>query len=141
MPNDFNFDMSQVDFGTGADIDGFLSSPADEQGGIYMTSSILQTVMPQNAAVPEFELGGHNGIQTQGAPGIDALFSQNPPFVQPTASRKLVASVGDLKGFRRISSETLVNKSSNDLWTLKKEADDKFYIERLFDDNGEPLKG
>ena len=41
----------------------------------------------------------------------------------------------------RISAETLIHKSTTDLWALKKEADGKFYIERLFDDNGEPLKG
>jgi len=141
MPNDFNFDMSTVDFGGGADIDGFLSSPSNEEGGIYTTSSILQNIMPKTAALAEFELGGPNGIQTQGSPGLDALFAQEPHLVQPTASRRLVASLSDLKSFTRLSSETLVHKSTTDLWTLKKEADGKFYIERLFDDNGEPLKG
>ena len=141
MPNDFNFDMSQVDFAGGADIDGFLSSPTNEEGGIYTTSSILQNIMPKTAAQAEFEIGGNNGIQTQGAPGIDALFQQNPQLVQPKTGRKLIASCADLKNFTRISSETLVHKSNQDLWALKKEADGKFYVERLFDDNGEPVKG
>lgn len=141
MPNDFNFDMSTVDFGGGADIDGFLSSPTNEEGGIYTTSPILQNIMPKTAAQPEFEFGGNNGLQTQGAPGIDALFAQHPQLVQATQNRRIVGSCSELMGFRRISAETLIHKSNNDLWTLKKEADGKFYIERLFDDNGEPLKG
>lgn len=141
MPNDFNFDMSAVDFGGGADIDGFLSSTTAEGGEIYSRGTILQNIMPKTAAQPEFELGGQNGIQTQGAPGIDALFEQNRQLVQATSVRRLVASCADLKGFTRISAETLVHKSNNDLWALKKEADGKFYIERLFVDNGEPLKG
>jgi hypothetical protein len=141
MPNDFNFDMSQVDFGGGADIDGFLSSPTNEDGGIYQTGSILQNIMPKSAAQPEFELGGENGVQTQGAPGLDALFAQEPQLVQATTNRRLVASINDLDQFTRISTEILVHKSNSDLWALKKEADGKFYVERLFDDNGEPLKG
>ncbi len=140
MPNDFNFDMSQVDFGGGADIDGFLSSPTNEDGGICTTSSILQDIMPKTAAQGNFELGGTGGVQTQGSPGIDALFAQNPQLVQPQG-RQLVASCADLRSFTRVSAETLVHKSNQDLWALKKEADGKFYIERLFDDNGEPLKG
>jgi hypothetical protein len=137
MPN-FNYDLSQIDLGSGADIDGFLSSPSNEDGGVYTTSSILQTVMPQKAAYTEFELGS---IQTQGSPGLDALFEQQPQLVDASPNRKLVAKMGDLHNFHRISAETLVHKSDKDLWALKKEADGKFYIERLFDDNGEPLKG
>lgn len=132
-----NFDMSQIDLGSGADIDGFLSASSGDDG-IYTTSSILQTVMPQTAAKGDFEL---NSIETQGAAGLDALFASQPQFVEPKRARRMVASVQDLKAFTRISSETLVNKSQNDLWALKREADGNFYIERLFDDNGEPLKG
>jgi hypothetical protein len=136
MPIDF--DMSQIDLGSGADIDGFLSSPTNEQGGIYTTSSILQNVMPKTASQAEFELGA---IQGQGSPGLDALFNQQPQLVQATQNRRFVASVKDLKSFVRVSAETLVHKSTNDLWSLRKEADGKFYVERLFDDNGEPLRG
>jgi hypothetical protein len=136
MPIDF--DLSQIDLGSGADIDGFLSSPADEQGGIYTTSSILQNVMPKTASRDDFELGS---IEGQGFPGLDALFDQQPQLVQARTGRRIVATCADLRNFVRISSDTLVHKSNNDLWTLRKEADGKFYVERLFDDNGEPLKG
>jgi hypothetical protein len=134
MGKDFN--LGEIDLGSGADIDGFLGSPSNEDGGIYTTSSILQTLMPK-ASNSDFDL---NSIQTQGSPGLDALFAQEPQLVEAKKSRRMVASIGDLKPFTRISAETLVHKSENDLWALK-EADGKFYIERLFDDNGEPLKG
>ncbi len=154
-----DFNLGDIDLGSGADIDGYLSSPADEQGGIYTTSSILQSLLPKTSYT-EFEVGGAQGIQSQGSPGIDAMFNTGrahappglpknaldylygtPPGYQPPASKRLVGAVGDLKNFTRVASETLVHKSSNDLWSLRKEADGKFYIERLFDDNGEPLKG
>jgi hypothetical protein len=141
MADIFNFDMGGVDFGGGADIDGFLSAKSEGES-IYASNTILQNILP-NAPLAEFELGGANGVQTQGAPGIDALFSQQPEFVQASTARRrqMVASCADLRGFTRMSAETLVHKSNHDLWALKKEADGKFYIERLFDDNGEPLKG
>jgi hypothetical protein len=135
MPN-YNFDMSQIDLGSGADIDGFLSSPSNEDGGIYATSSILQTVMPSTSA-QDFEI---NSIQGQPAPGIDALFAQQPRLVEAKKGRRMVASVSDLKSFTRISAESLIHKSEHDLWALKREGT-QFFIERLFDDNGEPLKG
>jgi hypothetical protein len=74
--------------------------------------------------------------------GLDALFAREPQIAAPfkTARRK-VASLGDISDFVRLSSDQLIHKSKRDLWTLKKEADGSFFIERLFDDNGSPLKG
>jgi hypothetical protein len=86
----------------------------------------------------DFDLGT---IQGTGSPGLDALFQREPGIVNPPKmARKMVASVGDLANFHRLSAETLVHKSERDLWALKK-GDDGYFIERLFDDNGEPLKG
>lgn len=51
-----------------------------------------------------------------------------------------VASLGDLTAFLKVAENTLIHKSTRDLWALKRDADG-FLIERLFDDNGEPLKG
>lgn len=128
-----NFNMGDIDLGSEANIDGFLSSNTNEPTA-FVTSTILQSIGPGN--VTPFEL---ETFQPQGATGIDALFEQHPQLVQ--ARRQMVASMGDLKPFMRISAETLIHKSTTDLWALKKEADGKFYIERLFDDNGEPIKG
>lgn len=87
----------------------------------------------------DFDLGQ---IQVTGSSGLDALFEQEPELVQTkTAARKMrVASLQDLDGFHRISADTLVHKSDKDLWSLGKEADGSFYVQRLFDDRG-PVKG
>lgn len=85
----------------------------------------------------DFDLGQ---IQTSGATGLDALF-QREAHILSTKGRVKVASLRDLAGFVRLSAETLIHKSDRDLWALKKEADGNFFIERLFDDNGAPLKG
>lgn len=51
-----------------------------------------------------------------------------------------VSSLGDLSGFIQGRNQELVHKATKDLWSFRKEGDD-FVIERLFDSNGEPLKG
>ncbi len=91
-----------------------------------------------------FDLGAIEGSSG----GLDAFFAAEPQIVSPvgtakTASgpvRQKLASLEQLQGFHRISSDTLINKSTQDLWALKKQGDD-YYIERLFTDNGQPLKG
>lgn len=52
-----------------------------------------------------------------------------------------VASLGDLTQFLKRADGKLVHKSTNDLWSYSKDADGNFLVERLFDDNGEPLQG
>lgn len=90
-------------------------------------------------------------IQTTVATGLDAFFQSesqivtpiNPaPVVAKTAAAKgrvKVGSLAQLNGFERVSSETLIQKATKDLWTIKREGND-YYIERLFEDNGDPLK-
>jgi hypothetical protein len=52
-----------------------------------------------------------------------------------------VASLGDLTSFfTKVGGDTLIHKSTRDLWALKQDAGG-YLIERLFDDQGEPLKG
>lgn len=72
--------------------------------------------------------------------GMDALFSREPQIVSPT-KRVRVASIQQLAGFERLSSETLIHKSDRDLWSIGKDAQGSLVIERMFDDNGAPLKG
>lgn len=88
----------------------------------------------------EFDLGD---IEVSGAPGIDALFQReaSTPQVKTASHRMRVASLKDLSGFTRTSAETLIHKSNRDLWALKKDSNNNLYVERLFDDNGSPLKG
>jgi hypothetical protein len=63
------------------------------------------------------------------------LFSRHP-----TESFR-VASVESLKGFTRVANtNTLIRTCEQDLWTLKEGEDGTFFVERLFDDDGNPLK-
>lgn len=86
-------------------------------------------------------------FESGGATGLDALFESEPEIVSPTTTkvaeaekRVKVGSLDQLDGFVRVASDTLINKATNDLWALRKDGDN-FYIERLFEDNGQPLKG
>jgi hypothetical protein len=88
-----------------------------------------------------------SSIQSSGAPGMDAFFESEPQIVSPVGTTKVaapqrvkVSSLQQLGSFQRISSDTLVHKSTNDLWALRKDGEE-YYIERLFQDNGSPLKG
>lgn len=92
----------------------------------------------------DFEFKG----MEMGGGGFDGLFEREPEIIapvgevkpRPVAARVKVASLGDLEGFERQSAEILVNKSTRDLWALKQDGSD-YFIERLFEDNGDPLKG
>lgn len=94
----------------------------------------------------DFRLGS---IETGGATGMDAFFESEPEVVSPVgtakaasqpAPRMKVASLDQLKGFSRVAADTLINKSTNDLWAIRRDGD-SFQIERLFQDDGSPLKG
>ena len=62
-------------------------------------------------------------------------------FLSEESSRKKIANLEDLYNFIRIgSSDKLINKSTKELWTLKKSDDGEYEIERLFDNDGDPLK-
>ncbi len=76
-------------------------------------------------------------IEVSGSTGIDALFEREPNLIK---ARVRVASCRDLAAFTRVSEDTLVHKADQDLWSLRKESDGKYYVERLFDD-ATPLKG
>ena len=58
---------------------------------------------------------------------------------KPSMSRR-VASRMDLTGFLRTASGDLVHAAEDDLWNLRKCEDGSFVIERLFNDDGTPLK-
>ncbi len=92
--------------------------------------------------------------------GLDAFLSENPAVVAPlermaaakpapvptemkkaAPGRMRVASLEQLNGFIRTAEDTLVHKSDRDLWSLGKDANGDFFVERMFDDAGAPLKG
>lgn len=82
------------------------------------------------------------------ASGLDAFFEREPQVITPPGqkvaaskpTRVKVGSLRDLNGFVRASADTLVHKSTQDLWALKQEGEN-YFIERLFNDTGTPLKG
>jgi len=84
-----------------------------------------------------------DSIEASGGTGIDSFLeahSESDRPIRKNASMKVrVASLEQLDSFHRISAETLVHKSTKDLWTVTRE-DDGLYIQRLFQDNGAPLK-
>ena len=87
----------------------------------------------------DFDMGE---FQVSGSTGLDALFKNEPDLITPhKKGRRRVASVQDIASFVRISQDTLVHKSTQDLWSLSRTTDGKYFVERLFDDSGEPLKG
>lgn len=51
-----------------------------------------------------------------------------------------IASVDQLAGFTRVANDTLIRKSERDLWSLKQSEEGDWVIERLFDEDGKPLK-
>jgi len=66
--------------------------------------------------------------------GIDGYLSSG-------RETRRVAGMKDLSGFMRVGSNLLVNKSTRDLWTLKKDANGNFIIERIESGEDEnPLK-
>ena len=75
-------------------------------------------------------------FQVSGSTGMDAAFEP-----ERTANRIRVASLTDLKGFTRVAKDTLINTSARDLWSIKPGSNGTFVIERMFEDNGEPIKG
>jgi len=89
-----------------------------------------------------------DNFQTGGATGMDALFATEPQIVSPVGQAKpvqapksiKVASLQQLSDFTRASADTLIHKSTNELWAIRKDGED-YHIERLFQDDGTPLKG
>ncbi len=79
-----------------------------------------------------------SGFEVQGSTGLDAFFSREPEIVTP--ARIKVASIRDLSPFVRLSNDELIHKAERDLWSIKREPNGSMFVERMFDDNGSPLK-
>lgn len=52
-----------------------------------------------------------------------------------------LASMDDLFSFHRASDNHLIHKATRDLWAIESDADGGISITRLFDNDGEPIKG
>jgi hypothetical protein len=51
-----------------------------------------------------------------------------------------IASLDDLFSFERVASNTLIHKSSKELWSIDIDEEGQTYIAKLFDGKGSPLK-
>lgn len=81
-------------------------------------------------------------VEVQGSFGLDAFLEREPQIVSPNKTgRRKLASIQDLAGFARLSNETLVHKADRDLWSIQRDADGSMFVERMFADDGTPLKG
>ena len=70
---------------------------------------------------------------------VEHLRAASEKKTQVRTSTMRVSSLGDLSDFLKISSEALVHKATKDIWSFRKEGE-SFVIERLLDDEGNPLK-
>jgi len=77
-------------------------------------------------------------MEVASSSGTDAFLGRRTPKTA-SSHRLRVASIDQLKGFMRLSQESLVHMSTQDLWFARREGDE-LVLERLFDDNGSPLK-
>lgn len=89
-----------------------------------------------------------DNMESGGTSGLDAFFASEPQIVTPTGKtasapvkspRIKIGSLSQLAGFTRISADTLIHKSTKDLWAIRKDGDN-YFIERLFQGEG-PVKG
>ena len=91
--------------------------------------------LPDHLVVVQGQVGGRDPYASiTCTPETLSMLTSGAPSIK-------VASLGDLTGFLRVSSNLLVHKSTNDLWNVTKTADGAFEVSRLFDDDGSPLKG
>lgn len=94
----------------------------------------------------DFDLGA---LEVQ-ASGMDSFLGEEEADIQDLRDlvagnsnqkqKVRVANVTQLSGFTRVASDTLIRKSERDLWSLTQSEDGDWIIERLFDEDGKPLK-
>jgi hypothetical protein len=83
-------------------------------------------------------------VQWDGQPSFEGIHAAHLRLAESTSGKKearriRAGSLGDLTDFLKVAEDTLVHKSTHDLWSFHKDGND-FVIERLFDSNGEPIK-
>lgn len=88
----------------------------------------------------EYELGNWTLIQPDGTEVPLTAWGKSARMKTQAAHQIRVASLGDLTDFFKVAEDTLIHRSSRDLWSFRQDGGD-FVIERLFDGTGEPLKG
>lgn len=86
----------------------------------------------------DFKLGA---IEGQEVTGLDSyLGGVKVASEKKSSGRRKIASLGDLDGFLRSGADHLIHKAEGDLWSIQRTSSGEMFVERLFDDHGEPLK-
>jgi Fe-S-cluster containining protein len=78
-----------------------------------------------------------------GASGMKVASKAIADGVDPYANANTVkvANIDDLFAFHRASDSHLIHKATRDLWSIESDDDGGIRITRLFDNDGEPIKG
>lgn len=93
---------------------------------IYRTKNDADTLWDPLHTSPEVM-----GLNSRTSYAIDGFLSEGP---------KVKIANMDLTDFMKVSDDTLIHKSTKDLWKMFKDADGNIFISRLFDDNIIPEK-
>ena len=83
-------------------------------------------------------------VQWDGQPSFEGIHAAHLRLAEVISAKKATrriraGSLGDLTDFLKVAEDTLIHKSTHDLWSFHKDGND-FVIERLFDSNGKPIK-
>jgi hypothetical protein len=110
--------------------------PADKMAGVVVTVRTAggDTNTYEGRVFVAFQDGTFGSFYPQ-----HLRYASNTRTAKAVARR--VASLGDLSDFMmsKEASSELVHKATKDLWSFKKDGD-HYVLERLFSDDGEPLK-
>lgn len=122
-----------------SDIESLLSMENPPAQGVHGTVVACKTVEGnltsfKGKVFVDWDDGEFRAVEASClVPAGDMRRVANPPH------RVRVSSLGALSDFEKTASGDLVHKSTKDLWSLKKDGE-AYVIERLFDDEGKPLK-
>jgi len=117
----------------------YTDAPDDGLGGTVVTvKSANGPVTSHNGKVfVQWDDGKFRGIHAE---HLRYAGSEKRPRGKKGSHRIRVGCLGDLTQFLKLGDDTLIHKSTRDLWSFRRDGQD-YDIERLFDDSGEPLKG
>jgi len=114
----------------------YSTMPADKTAGVVVTvrTASGDTNTHEGRVFVAFQDGTFGSFYPQ-----HLRYASNTRTAKAVVRR--VASLGDLTDFVRVkeANSDLVHKATKDLWAFKKSGD-QYVLERLFDEEGDPLK-
>jgi len=135
---------SQIEYGDGVRVYAFVNNGLIVPGNLPKAGTKGTVLAVRTASGEVTGLDGELFIRWDGRSKIESVPSA---FVRKASER--VANLDDfvmlsgnssLQAFASEGDTHLVHKSSKDLWSVRLSEDGSFDVERLFDDQGNPLK-